>query len=146
MSLNALAGCEQNPCEPGHACTYTNYSLLCIPCQGSTVSMGGISCAPCAASQGPNENGLHAPVPTLDNLDFNRAWNSPSKSTEAFVTRPTGWVQPGTGICATGTDPDIVDGISCDGNLNAGGDTGSGGFSGTESLFQLGQSGFHDCE
>ena len=91
-------------------------------------------------------NGLHAPVPTLDNLDFNRAWNSPSKSTEAFVTRPTGWVQPGTGICATGTDPDIVDGISCDGNLNAGGDTGSGGFSGTESLFQLGQSGFHDCE
>ena len=28
-------------------------------------------------------NGLHAPVPTLDNLDFNRAWNSPSKSTES---------------------------------------------------------------
>ena len=59
---------------------------------------------------------------------------------------PPGWVQPGTGICATGTDPDVVDDQPCDGNINTGGDSGQGGLSGSDSLFQLGQSGFQDCE
>ena len=54
-------------------------------------------------------------------------------------------MQPGTGICVTGSDPDVVDGKSCSGNLDDGGDSGEGSFDGSESLFQLGKAGFHDC-
>eukprot|EP01052_Picozoa_sp_SAG31_P024895 SAG31_NODE_2149_length_6331_cov_3.422657_2_plen_1496_part_00 len=54
--LNVLAGCEQYPCDPGHACSYTNYSLLCTPCPAALVSTDGLLCAPCTAGQGPNAN------------------------------------------------------------------------------------------
>ena len=52
----ALGGCQEHPCELGHSCAYSNYSLACSRCQGSTVSVDGVSCAPCGAGSGPNAN------------------------------------------------------------------------------------------
>eukprot|EP01052_Picozoa_sp_SAG31_P041812 SAG31_NODE_6444_length_2015_cov_5.114301_1_plen_406_part_01 len=56
VNLNMLAGCENYPCPQGQGCTYTNYSLLCVPCSGATVSVDGLVCNPCPVGQGPNAN------------------------------------------------------------------------------------------
>lgn len=53
VSVNVLAGCQQYPCDPGHACSYSSYSLICTPCQGATVSPDGLDCSPCPAGEGP---------------------------------------------------------------------------------------------
>jgi hypothetical protein len=54
VSVNVLAGCQQYPCDPGYACSYSSYSLICTPCSGSTVSPDGLDCSPCPAGEGPN--------------------------------------------------------------------------------------------
>ena len=54
VSVNVLAGCQQYPCNPGHACSYSSYSLMCTPCQGATVSPDGLVCNPCPAGEGPS--------------------------------------------------------------------------------------------
>jgi hypothetical protein len=54
VSINTVAGCEQYPCDIGQQCSYINYSLLCEPCPGATVSVDGLRCAPCDIGFGPN--------------------------------------------------------------------------------------------
>ena len=49
-------GCEEYPCDPGFACSYRQFSLLCEPCTGSTVGSDGLRCSPCLAGQGANSN------------------------------------------------------------------------------------------
>ena len=56
VSLNVLAGCEENPCTNGFACSYLNYSTFCIACPEPLVGADGVRCEQCAPGKGPNEN------------------------------------------------------------------------------------------
>ena len=43
-----LGGCEKHPCNPGHQCSYADYSLTCTRCKKNLVSPGGnTSCTSC---------------------------------------------------------------------------------------------------
>eukprot|EP01046_Picozoa_sp_COSAG06_P038060 COSAG06_NODE_4358_length_4332_cov_1.458540_2_plen_585_part_00 len=53
--MNALGGCEQYPCDKGFGCTYQQYSLVCVACPDNSLT-DGISCTPCPAGQGPNND------------------------------------------------------------------------------------------
>ena len=55
VALNRLAGCQEFACEPGNACTYTEYSLFCTPCDAGTVSKGGRQCEVCPPGHGPDD-------------------------------------------------------------------------------------------
>ena len=50
-----LGGCREHPCDVGHSCTYSAYSLSCQPCVAPTVGQDGIVCSVCAPGEGPNE-------------------------------------------------------------------------------------------
>jgi hypothetical protein len=52
--MSTLGGCQQHPCEPGHACEYTDYSLSCTRCPPPNVGLDGLSCLPCPAGTGPS--------------------------------------------------------------------------------------------
>lgn len=47
-------GCELHPCDPGHSCEYTNYSLSCHHCTAFTHSSDGIMCIACPEGTGPS--------------------------------------------------------------------------------------------
>jgi hypothetical protein len=47
VSVNVVTGCEQYPCELGQSCVYTDYSLSCTACRGTTVGLNGLACTVC---------------------------------------------------------------------------------------------------
>eukprot|EP01052_Picozoa_sp_SAG31_P035615 SAG31_NODE_4323_length_3360_cov_1.501993_2_plen_867_part_00 len=60
---SSLAGCNEWPCPPGYACSYTNASLQCTQCQKdpetgkpSLYSDDGIECKLCQAGTEPADN------------------------------------------------------------------------------------------
>lgn len=48
-----LAGCDEHPCSLGFGCLYSQYSLACIPCSSTTVSVDGKACRSCEPGTGP---------------------------------------------------------------------------------------------
>jgi predicted outer membrane repeat protein len=51
-----LAGCDQHPCDAGHSCSYSQYSLSCTPCPLQQYSTNGLQCASCPGGKGPMQN------------------------------------------------------------------------------------------
>jgi predicted outer membrane repeat protein len=51
-----LAGCDEHPCNPGHSCSYSKYSLACTVCPETQMSTDGLQCSRCAAGEQPNDN------------------------------------------------------------------------------------------
>eukprot|EP01045_Picozoa_sp_COSAG04_P027097 COSAG04_NODE_3898_length_2439_cov_1.713675_2_plen_568_part_01 len=47
-------GCEQNPCDHGESCSYSDYSLSCFSCSATTYSDDGLTCQTCPAGEGPS--------------------------------------------------------------------------------------------
>ena len=85
IQIQYEVGCSAYPCEPGHSCSYSNYSLMCEACEGGTVSSDGLACTPCAPGFGPDE------------------------SRATCVACSPGEYSP-AGLCQNCTEPQIIDG------------------------------------
>ena len=57
VTQDELSGCDANPCDAGFGCSYSHYSLDCLPCRNGTVSTDGTQCVACPTGQGPNPAG-----------------------------------------------------------------------------------------
>ena len=128
-------GCATNPCTPGHACSYSQFSLKCTPCESGLYSDDGLSCKACPPGTQPNagRSGCEActganfsktgtciecPAPNIVEDSF-RACNpcaageGPNDNNTACES--CGPTEYGLGVCQTCVLPNIVsaDGASC---------------------------------
>eukprot|EP01052_Picozoa_sp_SAG31_P038165 SAG31_NODE_5048_length_2778_cov_1.677118_1_plen_596_part_00 len=52
-----LAGCDEDPCQPGFGCEYVNFSTRCTTCPLTLASTDGRMCTACQPGEGPADNG-----------------------------------------------------------------------------------------
>ena len=162
-----LHRCRSDSCHENSECSYTNNAVCdegsrcpagtddndCAVSAFTTCeSMAGTSCTRCIENialgggwcgWNPDEEDCETA-----RLQSSEGYDRCDPCPEKFIGNgvcdgPPGWVSPGTGICRVNTDPNVVDGHSCNGNVEGSDQSESGGFD-VSSAFVIGTDGYHN--